>query len=260
MAGLEELTPLIYHEKQQPGSMLCAQHALNALLQGNYYSAPDLSEIARSLDQLEESYRDESTDRSRNMDDTGFFSVQVLENALNVWGLGLVRWRSEDMRPYQDHPHTQLAFILNLNQHWFTLRRFGHASPQMDADDGNGHWFNLNSFLDGPEWVSKLYLGMVLQQAESEGYSVFVVTQIDPNAPLALPRTAADEVASTLSTPTSAAGARPAPPSTSHKPPQQTGFEDEDLELQAALQASISDDPQAAWAHAQTHWTGASGS
>jgi ataxin-3 len=32
MAGLERLTPLIYHEKQQKGSMLCAQHALNSLL------------------------------------------------------------------------------------------------------------------------------------------------------------------------------------------------------------------------------------
>ena len=32
MAGLENLIPTIYHEKQQSGSMLCAQHALNSLL------------------------------------------------------------------------------------------------------------------------------------------------------------------------------------------------------------------------------------
>jgi len=32
MAGLESLASLIYHEKQQDGSMLCAQHALNSLL------------------------------------------------------------------------------------------------------------------------------------------------------------------------------------------------------------------------------------
>jgi hypothetical protein len=32
MAGLEALTNAIYHEKQQPGEMLCAQHALNAVL------------------------------------------------------------------------------------------------------------------------------------------------------------------------------------------------------------------------------------
>ena len=62
-----------------------------------------------------------------------------------------------------------MAFILNLQQHWFTLRRFGNANANVDLDDGNGHWFNLNSFLLSPEWVGKLYLGMVLQQAEDEG-------------------------------------------------------------------------------------------
>ncbi|KAA1473940.1 Josephin-domain-containing protein [Dentipellis sp. KUC8613] len=258
MAGLEGLIPLIYHEKQEAGSMLCAQHALNSLLQGNYFTTPDLSEIARSLDTLEGSYREEDAERtSTNMDDTGFFSVQVLENALNVWGLSLVRWRSEEMRPYQNRPHTQLAFILNLNQHWFTLRRFGDATPQIDLDQGNGHWFNLNSFLDAPEWVSKTYLGMVLQQAETEGYSVFAVTQSNPDAPLALPRTQADEVAATLPDP---AGGRSAQLSTSRTPRAPSGLEDEDLELQAALQASLSADPQAAWAQVQAQWGESSGS
>lgn len=32
MSELEELVSLIYHEKQESGSMLCAQHALNSLL------------------------------------------------------------------------------------------------------------------------------------------------------------------------------------------------------------------------------------
>ena len=62
------------------------------------------------------------------------------------------------------------AFILNLEQHWFTLRRFGDASPLIEVDEGNGLWFNLNSFLPSPEWLSKTYLGMVIQQAEAEGY------------------------------------------------------------------------------------------
>lgn len=57
---------------------------------------------------------------------------------------------------------TQQAFVLNLNQHWFTLRRFGQPG-------GNGHWYNLNSSLDSPERIGKMYLGMVLQQAETEG-------------------------------------------------------------------------------------------
>ncbi|KAG5724194.1 Ataxin-3 [Termitomyces sp. T112] len=241
MAGLENLVSSIYHEKQQSGSMLCAQHALNNLLQGNYFTAPDLSDIASNLDALERSY-DGTHSHSTNMDDTGFFSVQVLESALTVWGLNLTRWRGEDMRPYQDHPQNQLAFILNLNQHWFTLRRFGHAEPNINNDVGNGHWFNLNSFLPQPEWVGKLYLGMVLQQAESEGYSVFAVTQVDPSAPLGLSRTIADEIASTLPEPTSsnAISHRPLVSKSAPSVPDHIeGLEDEDYELQAALQASL---------------------
>ncbi|KAI0355746.1 Josephin-domain-containing protein [Trametes cingulata] len=249
MATIANVIPLIYHEKQQEGSMLCAQHALNSLLQGPYFTAPDLSEIARRLDETEHGYLDEhSGATSTNMDDTGFFSVQVLEEALKVWNLTLVRWRSEAMRPYQEHPHTQMGFILNQSQHWYALRRFGSVSPDpsLEADMGNGHWFNLNSFLPAPERIGKLYLGMFLQQAEAEGYSVFAVVQRDPEGPLALPRTEADEIAAEISE--SAAGNfsstyQPGSGSGStstHPLIGVEGFEDEDMELQAALQASLS--------------------
>ena len=161
----------------------------------------------------------------------------------------------------------QLGFILNLEQHWFTLRRFGNAASDIELEEGNGHWFNLNSFNTGPEWVGRLYLGMVLQQAETEGrrtsisfrgflsqpltlgYSVFAVTQADPEAPLALPRTQADLIASTLPEPQSSASANTSNPFSSIKKPSSSkstgpnpveeGFEDEDYELQAALQASL---------------------
>ncbi|KAG6869115.1 hypothetical protein C0993_001680 [Termitomyces sp. T159_Od127] len=139
---------------------------------------------------------------------------------------------------------SQLAFILNLDQHWFTLRRFGHAKPNIDDNAGDGHWFNLNSFLAQPEWVGKLYLGMVLQQAESEGYSVFAVTQVDPSAPLGLPRTIADEISSTLPEPTHS-NSRLSTHRTLERtsalrvPDQIRSLEDEDYELQAALQASL---------------------
>lgn len=79
------------------------------------------------------------------------------------------------------------------------------------------------------------------------GYSVFVVTQADPSKPLALPRTEADEIASTLPEPRSAI--RPdmhsfgntfaSQASNSNAPGEPNPFEDEDLELQAALQASM---------------------
>ena len=71
------------------------------------FTAPDLSTIASSLDSLEEEYDEGRAGRaSTNMDDTGiaflvymsspnnplagFFSVQVLDKALDVWGLRFV--------------------------------------------------------------------------------------------------------------------------------------------------------------------------
>jgi ataxin-3 len=120
----------------------------------------------------------------------------------------------------------QTAFVLNQNQHWYTLRRFGDLSIP-----GDGHWFNLDSTKRQPQWISKLYLGMFLQQAERDGYSIFTVTQIDPDAPSQLPHTDADDIASTFPDPTSA--------SSSPQGDAEPGFENEDIELQAALQASL---------------------
>lgn len=67
-------------------------------------------------------------------------------------------------------PRDQAAFVLNLSSHWLAVRRFA-SSPN--------RWYNLNSFLQHPEWISPTYLKMVLQQAEEEGYSVFVVRSLD---------------------------------------------------------------------------------
>ncbi|KAK0461110.1 Josephin-domain-containing protein [Desarmillaria tabescens] len=255
MMSIEDMIPHLYHEKQEDGSLLCAQHALNSLLRASIFTAPDLAEIARRLDAEEASYDDDlnTESASTNMDDTGFFSVQVLDTALKVWGLDLVGWRGEAMRSLSRHAifpsdtrySTQLAFILNYQQHWYTLRRFGPASPVLAEDSGIGHWFDLNSLLPEPRWISKTYLGMVLQQAEADGYSVFVVTQTDPSAPLGLPRVDADDLATIVSE--SGVSGRPSSSSfttgTSHSTAAGShdfeGLEDEDYELQAALQASL---------------------
>uniref|UniRef100_A0A8I3WQQ4 ubiquitinyl hydrolase 1 n=1 Tax=Callithrix jacchus TaxID=9483 RepID=A0A8I3WQQ4_CALJA len=87
---------LIFHEKQE-GS-LCAQHCLNNLLQGEYFTAVELASIAHQLDEEErmrmaeggvtsEDYRAFLQQPSGNMDDTGFFSIQVITNALKFWGV-----------------------------------------------------------------------------------------------------------------------------------------------------------------------------
>ena len=75
-----------------------------------------------------------------------------------------------------------------------------------------------------------------------EGYSVFVVRQKNPNAPIEIPRTDADELARAV--PENASAPRASStrmPGGDHKSPfgHIEGLEDEDMELQAALQASL---------------------
>ncbi|KAK8853172.1 hypothetical protein IAR55_003873 [Kwoniella newhampshirensis] len=175
-----DLVPYMYFEQQEPGSQLCAQHCLNNLLQQFTYTEFDLAEIARKLDQAENATLDaeHQNKKSYNLDDTGFFSISVLERALEVWDLTLVRWRGEAMKPYQEHPEDQAAFILHLSSHWLPLRRFAPNPPHKSASK---RWYNMNSFLpSGPEWISPTYLRLVLAQAEEEGYSVFVIRKATP--------------------------------------------------------------------------------
>jgi Ataxin-3 len=46
------------------------------------------------------------------------------------------------------------------------------ATTRFEEDPGDGHWFNLNSFEPQPKWIGKLYLDLVLQQAEAEGWLI----------------------------------------------------------------------------------------
>ncbi|KAI8924872.1 Josephin-domain-containing protein [Entophlyctis helioformis] len=170
-----DLARIAFFEKQE--GQLCAQHALNALLQGPYFTAVDLSQLAMELDQQEASamaeggmdsaeYQRFMQAGSSNFDDSGFFSVQVISRALAVWNLDIRPIRSRDSAAALADPSSQDAFICNLDQHWFTLRRFG-GSPN--------RWYNLNSTLNEPQYVSDTYLGMLITQLEAEGYSIFVV-------------------------------------------------------------------------------------
>ncbi|NWT36874.1 ATX3 protein, partial [Chroicocephalus maculipennis] len=151
----------------QEGS-LCAQHCLNNLLQGEYFSPVELSSIAQQLDEEErmrmaeggvssEEYRTFLQQQpSVNMDDSGFFSIQVISNALKVWGLELILFNSPEYQRLGIDPINEKSFICNYKEHWFT-------------------WFNLNSLLMGPELISDTYLALFLAQLQQEGYSIFVV-------------------------------------------------------------------------------------
>lgn len=164
----------IFHEKQE-GS-LCAQHCLNGLLQGEYFTAVELATIAQQIDEQEretmaegglnsDDYQRFMHQPSGNLDDSGYFSVQVIANALKVWGLELVPYSSTDpvAQAAQADPTLSTAYICNYKEHWFTIRKLG------------GRWFNLNSLLSGPQPISRTYLALFLAQLQQEGYSIFVV-------------------------------------------------------------------------------------
>lgn len=55
----ERVSQSIYHELQEPDSSLCAQHCLNSLLQDQIFTAADLAELGRQLDEREEAARAE---------------------------------------------------------------------------------------------------------------------------------------------------------------------------------------------------------
>jgi ataxin-3 len=163
----------IFHERQE-GS-LCAQHCLNSLLQSDYYTADVLSDLAKDLDHSEHILQPGNCGDppSSNCDDSGFFSVQVLQTALRVWNIELLPFRSSEpiCKVARDEPCTQKAFICNFREHWFTIRRLSNQ------------WFNLNSLLAAPELLSDTHLGMFLIQLLHEGYSIFVVHGELPDCP-----------------------------------------------------------------------------
>ncbi|XP_013372648.1 PREDICTED: ataxin-3 isoform X3 [Chinchilla lanigera] len=110
-----------------------------------------------------EDYRTFLQQPSGNMDDSGFFSIQVISNALKVWGLELILFNSPEYQRLRIDPINEKSFICNYKEHWFTVRKLGKQ------------WFNLNSLLTGPELISDTYLALFLAQLQQEGYSIFVV-------------------------------------------------------------------------------------
>lgn len=190
----DELPPAIYHEKQV-GSM-CGQHCLNNLLQGPYFSAGDLSDVAADLDKAErelmlsagmdtaEAQRFLAED-SGNVDDAGNFSIQVLNTAL---------MRSHNLQLVQDSASLRRALqaidgdrasgggssmttpaatptladeceglVLNLSAHWYAIRLVF------------GEYYDINSTLKAPKRISRFFLTAYIAQLQAEGWSVFTV-------------------------------------------------------------------------------------
>uniref|UniRef100_A0A3Q3QE54 ubiquitinyl hydrolase 1 n=1 Tax=Monopterus albus TaxID=43700 RepID=A0A3Q3QE54_MONAL len=141
----------IFHEKQE-GS-LCAQHCLNNLLQGEYFTPVDLSSIAHQLDEEE---RMRMAEGGMASEEYRTF-LQVISNALSVWGLELMLFNSREYQSLMINPITCLhkqfeSSLITKNNVLFSLQ-----------------WFNLNSLLTGPELISDTYLALFLAQLQQEG-------------------------------------------------------------------------------------------
>jgi ataxin-3 len=172
----------IFHEKQE--GHLCAQHCLNSLLQGDYYSAVDLATIAHQLDNIEHKFMSEAgtsskdylnflSQESSNYDDSGYFSIQVLQEALKSWSLELIPFSSQNefAQEARLNPINQKAYICHFKHHWYTIRKIGN------------YWFNLNSILSKPQLITDTYLSVLLAQLQAEGYSIFIVSGELPKSP-----------------------------------------------------------------------------
>ncbi|TKR88705.1 hypothetical protein L596_012908 [Steinernema carpocapsae] len=208
----------IHFEKQE--ARLCAQHALNMLLQGPYFTASDLSEIGLELDSAEQVAGVEHGGESHNVDDTGFFSVQVIAEALRrAMNLTMTPILHPEAATFRANPTSGRGYICNLDQHWFAVRRFGNC------------WFELNSIKNGPVQISESHLNEFFAQLNQEGYSVFIVDGNYPSSRAEAHFSEAAEVGSLLRRPINLA------PVDEHVATPES-METDDPELRAVLEMS----------------------
>ncbi len=153
------------------------------LIIGEYFTAIDLAEIGTELDKQEHNFmynseqstynndHEKQQQSSSNFDDSGFFSIQVLQKALSSFNLELIPYQSQNpiALAAQKDPITQQAYICNFKEHWYTIRKFAGI-----------YWFNLNSLFKKPQYVSDTYLSVLLAQLVTDGYSIFIVNGVLP--------------------------------------------------------------------------------
>jgi hypothetical protein len=171
----------MYFEQQV--AALCGQHLLNHLVQRPYFDITYLMNIAKELDaeertlaskqEMQRGHSEEQFTSSQNISDSGDFSIQVLELALDrAFKLRLNRDKTtviNALKAYDMDPNTKsvMAFVFNLNEHWFCARRM------------NDQKFYLFNSLDTQPREIK-FLTTYCAQLQAEGYSVFLVEGILP--------------------------------------------------------------------------------
>lgn len=162
MSNWKQSPNYIYHERQE--SMLCGQHCLNNLMQGPFFNAVELSNIALELDAQERALVGKSLEyHSANVDDSGNFSIQVLKAALARHDINLEPWHQRSGEAARD-PSREKAFVVNRSSHWYTVRKL------------HSEWWNLNSSQDLPESISSFYMMAFFSGLKADGYTIFVAS------------------------------------------------------------------------------------
>ena len=97
-------------------------------------------------------------------DESGNFSITVLQTAIQrSHNLILKRYQTNNNASSNTDPSSSHGFVVNLHQHWFSLRPI------------YGAWWNLNSMLSQPTRVGDVYLSAYLGTLRMEGYTIFEV-------------------------------------------------------------------------------------
>jgi len=104
-----------------------------------------------------------------NVDDDGNYNIQVLSEALKLFGAEIQPLRgSEAIKLLEINMDDIEAFIFNSSTHWFAIRKLENV------------WYNLNSTnsFPGPEIISDFYLSAFIQGTEDIGFTNFLVSKL----------------------------------------------------------------------------------
>ena len=179
----------VYFEKQG-GDRLCGVHCLNSLLQGPIFTQVDLNKFAAELDKEESALLTaeqkasqprsmtisslSNRPQSHNVDDTGNFSLGVLEKALKSrYSLVVENAARRDIIQSinRDGFEAHDGFVIHLRDHWFSARAIPNPSYP-----GVREWYFLDSLKSGPQPVSENDLWGTIQGLIQSGSNVFSVS------------------------------------------------------------------------------------
>src|SRR5574343_1133 len=146
----------VYWERQR-SDQLCAVHCVNAVLQGPFYTEIDFGGIGQRIDDRERSV---GLVGNQNVSMDGFFSVQVIIEALSLMGIAASYLDVLSFERGQVDPTAETALIFNRSAHWQPFRKV------------NGVWYDLNSCSSGPSRISEFALASRVEGMIADKYTV----------------------------------------------------------------------------------------